>query len=329
MFIKKSLAVIFLFLAIKVNSQNNFQYAPQNPRAGDVITITYTPAGDIADTQHPVEAIGYTLGPKGWITDDIILKREGKAYTGTVKTDTSHNFVFVGFSADKKFDNNYNNGYWIQLSDGNKLKKGSNAGLAQFYQAFGRQVGVEPNNEKALKTWENEFALYPENKKTYLASYLRLYGTVNKAEAPAMIQKEIESVLKAGLKEESDYALLENLYNLAKLPEQAKLVASFKKQKFPAGRWAIGETIQKFQQEKDIAKKEQMLKDITQKIQTDESWKYLEPSLTFYQSAIPSAYLANKDYTGFKNAATKLKTRRRLRACITMRPGKCKRGALS
>lgn len=307
MFIKKFLAVAFLFSAIKVYSQNNFQFSPQNPKAGDVITITYTPAGDIADTQLPVEAIGYTLGTKGWTTDDILLKREGKAYTGTVNTDTSQNFIFVGFSADKKFDNNYNNGYWIQLHDGTKLKKGSNVGLAQFYQGLGRQVGIEPDNDKALKTWENEFLLYPENKKTYLASYVRLYGAVNKAEAPAMIQKEIESVLKAGLKEEADYTLVENLYTLAKLPEQAKLVTLFKKQKFPAGRWTIGETIQKFQQEKDIAKKEQMLKDITQKIQADESWKYLEPSVSFYQTAIPSAYLANKDYAGFKNATGKLK----------------------
>lgn len=307
MFIKKFLAIVFLFSAIQGYTQNNFQSAPLNPKAGDVITITYTPAGDLADTQHPVEAIGYTFGTKGWIADDIILKRDGKAYTATIKTDTSHSFIFLGFSADKKFDNNFNNGYAIQLYDGNKLKKGSNAGVAQFYQGFGRQVGVEPDNTRALKTWESEFLLYPETKKTNLLSYVRLYGVVNKAEGPAMIQKEIESLLKAGLKEESDYSLLENLYHMGKLTEQARLVASFKKEKFPAGSWSIGETVLKFQQEKDIPKKEQMLKDITQKIQTDANWKYLESQLSFYENSIPRAYLANKDYPGFINASRKLK----------------------
>ncbi|MDQ6757385.1 MAG: redoxin domain-containing protein, partial [Bacteroidota bacterium] len=209
-------------------------------------------------------------------------------------------------------DNNFNNGYWIQLYEGDKLKKGSNVSLSQFYQGMGGQVSVDANNDKALQILEKEFLLYPENKKAYLASYIRLYGVVNKAEAPALIQKEIENVLKTGLKEEADYTLVENLYNLAKLPEQAKLITSLKKQKFPNGRWAIGETIQKFNLEKDITAKEQMLKDITQKIKTDENWKYLESSLPFFQSAIPSAYLANKDYIGFKNAAANIKDQARV-----------------
>lgn len=312
MLLKKLSTIIFLFFVINGYTQNNFQFSPQNPKAGDVITITYIPAGDLADIQQPIEAIAYSIGSKGRAADDIILNKNGRAYIGTIKTDTSQNFIFIGFSSDKKVDNNFNNGYWIQLYEGDKLKKGSNVSLSQFYQGMGGQVSVDANNDKALQILEKEFLLYPENKKAYLASYIRLYGVVNKAEAPALIQKEIENVLKTGLKEEADYTLVENLYNLAKLPEQAKLITSLKKQKFPNGRWAIGETIQKFNLEKDITAKEQMLKDITQKIKTDENWKYLESSLPFFQSAIPSAYLANKDYIGFKNAAANIKDQARV-----------------
>ena len=108
----------------------------------------------------------------------------------------------------------------MQLYDGDKVKKGSNFGAAQFYQYYGDQVGVESNNEKALKFMEKEFALYPETRKTYLPSYLRVYNTVNKVQGNTAVQKEIETALKNGLKDESDYSLLENLYAIAKLPEQ-------------------------------------------------------------------------------------------------------------
>src|SRR5436853_5109642 len=108
MFTKKLLPVLFLFATSVVYSQQNFQYTPQNAKAGDVITFTYVPVGDIANTEKPVEGIVYTLGSKGQNTDDIMLKKEGNKYTGSIKTDTSQNFVYLGFSADKKFDNNYN-----------------------------------------------------------------------------------------------------------------------------------------------------------------------------------------------------------------------------
>ncbi len=305
MFIKKLLPVLFVFVISAVSAQQNFQYTPQNPKAGDVINISYTPAGDIANTQLPVEGVVYTLGSKGQNAEDILLKKEGSKYTVSFKTDTSQNFVYLGFSADKKFDNNFNDGYWIQLYDGDKIKMGSNMSLAMFYQFYGGGAGVEASNPKALQYMEKEFALYPESKQKNLTSYLRTNISVNKDQAPALLQKEIEGALKRGLKEEADYALLENLYNLSKLPEQGKLITSLKKEKYPNGKWAIGENIMKYNKEQDIAKKELLLNEISQKIATDENWKYLQTSLPLYQTSILNAYISKKDWLGFKNAIDK------------------------
>ena len=305
MYSKKSSLILMLFFAVNTFGQTNFRFSPVKPHAGDAITITYTPSGDIANATAPIEGIVYTLGSKGQKTNDIKLKRTGNEYTGIITTDTSDNFTFFSFSADKKFDNNFNNGYWIQLYDGDKIKKGANNSTALFYEYYGRNVGMDANNEKALQYMEEEFKAYPESKKENLISYVRLYSQVNRNEGPAFIQNEIEEELKSGLKDENDYNTVQSLYKLAKLPEQSKLIEEIKKEKFPDGQWAKGEYIQQYMAEKDLDKKREMLDNIISKIKNDSAWKYLEPSLPYFKSALPAAYIKNKDWNGMKNAVAK------------------------
>ena len=303
--IKKTLGLFAMLFALTGYAQKNFTVNTDKPKAGDVITFTYVPSGGIANTLNTVEGVVYTLGSKGLSADDILLKNEGGKYTGSVKTDTSNNLVFFGFSANKIFDNNFNEGYWLQLYDGDKVKKGSNISLAQFYQYYGTWTGMDANPGRAVQSMEAEFALYPDNRKQYLANYMNLLSSTQKQEAPALIQKEIEAILKQGLKEEADYSRLQSLYTTAKLPQQAALINSLMKEKFPKGKWTIINTLQAYGTEKDVAKKQQMLSDITQKINTDPDWKIYKASLPFYQNQIPQLYVTNKDWAGFKSAVEK------------------------
>lgn len=306
MLYKKILTVLFLFSACIAVAQKNFSFHPDKPKAGDVITITYEPAGDIINTPHPVEGIVYNFGSEGQATEDVILKRSGKKYTGTILTDSSQSFLFLGFSANKVFDNNFNEGYWIQLYEDGKLKKDSYANLGLFYQYYGSQVGVERNNEKALLAFEKELELNPDARTRHLPSYLRLYGVVNKEEASARVQKEIEATLKNGLKNESDYEFAENLYNLAKLPEQAKFIASLKKEKFPGGKWLAFDELNKFRMEKDPVKKTAMFKELEKKSATDKNYESLKTILPNYKSMIPAAYRGEKNWDGFKKSIAEL-----------------------
>ena len=110
---KKQLALLpGLLFTIMAFSQTNFTFLPEHPKPGDRITFTYVPSGDIASTVKPVEASYYLLGygesgPKNIAADDIVLKREGNKYTGSIQTDTGSHFIYFGFSSDKKFDNNF------------------------------------------------------------------------------------------------------------------------------------------------------------------------------------------------------------------------------
>ncbi|HEY5462328.1 MAG TPA: TlpA disulfide reductase family protein [Hanamia sp.] len=302
---KNLLLSALLFCALHTFGQSNFIFSPEKPKAGDVISVTYIPSGTIANSTSLLNAIVYTLGSKGQTANDLDLKKSGNDYTGTVKTDTSDNFVFFGFSVDNNFDNNSNKGFWIQLYDGDNLKKGSDLSLFEFYQYYDRNVGMEADNDRALEALEDEFKVNPDSKKSNLITYTRLYNRVHKDGVSEMIQKEIESEIKSGLKDEDDYTTLQNLYSLANLPQQAKLINDLKMDKFPNGKWKINVTIQNYLKENDLTKKTTILDDITEKIKNDADWKYLQLSLSYFQSSLINSYQEKQDWTGMDNAIKK------------------------
>src|SRR5687768_6890917 len=101
---KWAFCLIFLLLTTTAFAQENFSYSPQNPKPGDVITFTYEPSGMLLGTIKPIEAVYYMAGyaPGGYknlAADDITLSKQGKKYTGTIKTDTAASFMFLGFKA--------------------------------------------------------------------------------------------------------------------------------------------------------------------------------------------------------------------------------------
>jgi peroxiredoxin len=285
--------------------QTHFSFSPQNPQPGDLITISYEPSVAITGTPAPFKAIVYTLGSKGETANDLELKKSGNGYSGTVTTDTSDNLVFFGFSADKNFDNNSGNGYWIQLYSGDQVKKGSDLSLSQFYQYYGQSGGIDPDNEKALHYMEADFAADPGSEKKNLISFVQLYAQLHRDEAPVFIEKQIESLIKSGLEEEQDYSNLQRLYALAKLPQQAKMVEGVKKEKFPDGQWKINATAEDYLKENDLARKESMLDDMSARVKKDADWKFLDPSLSYFQSALVSAYQQKEDWAGMDRVIAK------------------------
>src|SRR5436853_7625278 len=124
---RKFICLLLTLATVTAFSQKNFSYSPEKPKPGDVITITYEPGGDIANTILPVEAVIYQMTSKGVKVDDVPLERSAGKYSGKIVSDTGANFVFFAFSADKKIDNNFNNGYTIHLYENGDIRKGSHS----------------------------------------------------------------------------------------------------------------------------------------------------------------------------------------------------------
>ncbi|MEO8403712.1 MAG: TlpA disulfide reductase family protein [Chitinophagaceae bacterium] len=301
MSILKLARFLVVFVTTAACSQNNFTYSPAKPKAGDVITFTYEPSGDIANTLSPVEVVAYQLQTKGMKAIDIALTKANGKYTGSVQTDDSGNFIFLGITSNNKFDNNFNNGYFIHLYDGDKIKKESYASEARFHQGYATNVDVERSADKTVSSFEKEFELYPENRTKYIVTYTRALVAAQKPDASVLIQKEIENFLKNGLKEEADYNTLETEYRIvAKLPQQAKLIDNIKKEKFPNGEWTLNKKVDEFYDMTDPVKKEALLTEIISKTETDPMWVNQRTNITDYKLEVAAAYSKTKDWDQFK-----------------------------
>ncbi|MCX6285869.1 MAG: TlpA disulfide reductase family protein [Bacteroidetes bacterium] len=249
---------ILLSLAILAgnfaNGQQNFTCQPSHPRPGDVITVQYTPEGDLAHTKEQVEAVYYLFSRNGYKADDLPLKRSGNSYTATITTDTSVNFIQLGFYADKTFDNNFSEGYYIRLWDGDKLCKGCYANLSMIYFQTGRKTGVDTDFKKALTMMEKERSIYPNGFQEYEWKYYYILSKVKKDTLPGLLQKEVEAAMKAGLRTDEDYHRVEMLYDQAGFKEQSAFFRNLRKEKFPDGTWRIQDEIRSITSETDPSK---------------------------------------------------------------------------
>jgi thiol-disulfide isomerase/thioredoxin len=300
--------LVILHLTCSLSAQQNLSFTPAKPQAGDIIQIEYTPMGDIANTQGKVEGLIYRFGGNDAIytADDILLTKKGKKYTATIQTDTSNNFIQFGFYVESSFDNNFNEGYFIQLYDGEKIKRGSHLNLGIFYFFYCSNTGVDSNSEKALAAMDMEVALYPEQKKLMPAFYYRLLTSLKPTDAQAQIMDEVEELLKQGLRVESDYDQLVVLYNAAQFPEQAKFFEDLRNEKFPEGRGVMNSSINGFLSETDPERKSALFVELEQKILSNKEWSDLKNSIPFFQSTVIGAYAKAKDWEKFKNLTSSM-----------------------
>ena len=313
---KSLFTAIFLILAFTSQAQKKFIYSPGNPRPGDIITFTYEPGGIMANTHKPVEGLLFQVinVSKDWIifqygnppvkVDDIIMTEKDGKYSGTIKTDSASNFIYFGFSADGSFDNNDNEGYYIHLYKNDKPSEQSYYNKSLFFQGWARRLDIDVNNEKSLAAIQKEVDLYPESKKTFLRDLIRLKTLLNENETLQIVQKAIEALLEAGLQDEADYTNLENLYTMAKLPEQKKLIESVKKEKIPNGIWKPLELVKLLYNEKDPDKKKTILSELIQKTADADDFR---SKWDLYRSWIALAYAEKHDSVNCRKAIDEIK----------------------
>lgn len=300
----KSLFLIVLLLAtFTAIAQQKFQYSPEKPRPGDQVEITYTPAPANGALDAAVEAVVYQYSGKQFIANDLMLRKEGNAWKGSVKIGDGISMLFFGFKQGEDFDTNDNLGYYILVYEGDQPRPFAYFTLGQFYQYMGGRVGVESNNDKALEMMEKEVALYPESRQEMLLPLVNLRARVNRDESAKVYQAAIEEQIKQGLQKETDYRMLSSLYNMAKLPEQASLIATIIKEKFPNGIWKADELVQRFQTEKDLEKKQAILNEMEEKSKSgDTTYKGISEEIDYYRRQIPSRYITLRDWDKFKLA---------------------------
>lgn len=301
--------ILFLFIAatMEVSAQSNFSFSPEKPQAGQTILVNYTPSASVVESKAVVTFKFYRLKDNSYKAFDGSAKKDGNQYVLEVPTDTADQLVVLKINNDNIIDNNNNDGYLIPLYERDKLKKGADYAMGVFYSSMAEDFNVKSDAKKAIEYMQNDFSAYPEDKARHLYTYMRIYKTAYPETFEKELQKEIESALKRGLKDEDDYSTIQSLYALDKLTQQSNFFSKLKEEKFPNGKWTINKTIQTFLAEKDPVKKQSQWEAISSKMENDPDWKQLQSAKSYFLSSFLTPYINKKDWDGLKQEAAKLK----------------------
>lgn len=278
-------------------AQDNFTYSPAKPKPGDTISFSYVNSGNLSgQVQIPDLSIIEFKNKKTHLIE-VPLKREYGKFVGKVATDTGATLLAFGFNINDKFDNNENNGYLVHFFNNDNPIKGSYTSQASFYSRYGESVGVKAESNKILDSYDKEFALYPDSKDVNLIAYLSLKLKEDKTKGNALVQQELEKQFKKGLTAKEDYSKVSQLYNLLKLPQQATYFSKLKDEKYPSENKDLMSYYNAYNKEKDLAKKEAIIKDVQNNLKNDES---AESLLNFLNSNLANAYAKEKNWDAFE-----------------------------
>lgn len=301
---KKLLSAILLITAIQTSAQEPLRISPEKPQAGDVITIAYTPSGPLADAKS-VSLKFYRHGASAAAFDGE-FKKSGKVYTAVVPTDTADNLVVLRIFDGETIDDNDGEGYLIPLYKGDELARGANYETGLFFAFEAEDFGLKNDNEKAVGYIEQDLQEHPDQRNEWAPVYLRLLKSARPEDFDQEYKNMLEAAFKEGLKSEDDYIFVQSLYTLNKLPQQAAFIGKLREEKFPGGKWTIQKEISKYQSEKDLAKKEELWKEINRKIDADPDWSSLKQSREFFQRALLQEYSKKKDWDGLEKLTQRL-----------------------
>jgi hypothetical protein len=311
----KTIYLVILALCLtKASAQQNLMITPKVPNAGEVIKIYYSPGGNLLNRKETLEGIAYTFSDVSKKETDLVFVKTDGHYTATINTDTSDLFVQLAFFINKEFDNNNNDGYTFLLYKNGKPKKGSHICRTYFYYFDYEQSGVERNETKALAAMEEEFRLYPEQKKLNAGLYYRIFRDVKPNDLISNLEGNVEGAMKEGLTSEQDYNYLITLFDAGSLPQQSLFFKNLRKEKFPNGAWRRNEQIEQFINEADVAKKEAMLDTLIHNIETDKNWVGYKNEVNFLKSNLLFAYAENKMWDAYRKMVSTIPDKNRIAA---------------
>ena len=292
-------STIFLIVALFISCSKeekfvgSFYHTPDYIKPGDEITIKYNPDSSNLSGKEDISLIAYLYNNKLDNTVDVPLTKEGRIYTGTVKTEQNTLGVLFKFTSDKEVDNNNKDGYAVFLNDdqGNRLA-GSYAGYGAAYNRWGAYyLDMERDKEKAYKLIIQDFTEHPEIKPLFLQTYFEVVSGIKPEKKDGIIKKELDALAK------STPSGLEALTALAvwyqRLGEE-ELAVEYKSkllELYPESEFAEDLKIKDFKKEEDLNKKIELAEDFEMDFPKSENIEYL-------YDLIANGYRDKKDYNG-------------------------------
>lgn len=259
---KLFLLITFLSFSLSIFAgETNFSYLPQKPTPSTKITITYNPQNTVLENSKWIKAYVSEYSKFIDITEEYNLVKKGNVWEGSFIPSDTTTGVVIRFKGEEGFDTNDKKLYQIHLFDknGNYLQ-GTFGGLATGYSSWFTAFELDPDYETAYKLLRKEFELYPTSKKDFITYYLSIVRNVDKENASAIIDKEIEEFAKSNSGSEDDIIKLLSLYRANRILDKATQLEKEYKEKYPNGKYISAFKFSEYLQLKNVADKIEFLK---------------------------------------------------------------------
>lgn len=268
------------------------------PAAGQKITLTYDTTG--TGLGDKPEATVYFLNKDYFVADIDLLSNE-KGFTGEFIVPASVKAFYIKFKGSgENVDNNGGNGYIYEVYKNGKAVEGAYASEAYLISTgMGNYFAkIEPDRDRAGALYKKEFAMYPQSEQEYISEYLPFLISSKSAEDKALAEVKIVALKKKG--DEKSLTALNTLYSRLRKKREADSVSAIIVAKYPNSQLAKDEKANAFSQEKDIVKREALLKAYLAKYSDNDENKKANDNL---RTIMASAYLKEGNMQGYENYA--------------------------
>ncbi len=319
---KYCLAVCSLLLSVLIQAQSNFSFSPEKPKPGDVVTFRYEAPSSVFSSSDVINCMVNKWGTYIDETEQsqtrdykpiaIVLKKNGNYYEGTVITDSSTRVLAFSFtSADVKWkrsgsdlqlvagkaDNNGNEGYFIPFytADGNPYRFSHLMRGKYLSNNFYNGLGIK-NSAKATEYFLKELQLFPGSKYQVFPLLRDSYAAMQQPDKyRSMAAKEMENLFAAGLQSEKDIKFMRDLSLNLGFMQQGYYFARLANERSKAVSGLVSR-YNEFNTEADLAKRENILEDITMrynKLGYEQRQEFMAPVL-LHQSFLFALVTAKK-----------------------------------
>ncbi|MDP9079494.1 MAG: redoxin domain-containing protein [Bacteroidota bacterium] len=298
--------VLAMHFAI-AQTESHVKLSTDYPSPGEKITMTYDPTGTVVDGKKDITASVFYLDNKDYPVADIDLKVNGKLLTGELTIPATAKSFFIKISSGSDVDANNDKGYTYLVYKDKQPVAGAYAmngnllasGMGQYF------AKIKTDPVAGIELYKKEFALHPDTKKDYEASYY--YMIARKPEYKAEVSEEIKSLEKSS--DEKDLMMAVTLLNITK-SSGADSLNTIVKNKFPDGLTVKNELSTSFYKEKDVAKKDSIYNVYIKKYPEDKSEKH--PIQDNLRVQLANAYLTKGDITNYDRVAAQVKNKSNL-----------------
>ncbi len=265
----KHLLVVALsfFLILSCNSKKEgfnsmFSFLPEKPKQGEQITVKYNPQETELEKAGAVEMIAYLYGNDLNNTQSVTMKKKGSGWIGSLQTNDSTYGVVIKFVNDKISDNNNEKGYVIKLYNNKGVVPGANAGLANLYIKYARQIGLKSDAGFISQLLNDEFTRNPEVKENFLEAY---FMSVPRTKRDSVINFELNRLAEKENLTDDDLLFLTKWYLRTGNFVQSSKYEELCVKQFPKSVLAKAKEYKLFQAEKDMGKRIEILNSFIKK----------------------------------------------------------------